>query len=290
VASAESLVVMPQPTTTGDPIGDTFGTHTPKIDLVEFSVENDGTNLVVLQIFNGSITPADSSSANSMIGYIDFDTDRNAATGSTCMTDTFAPSSTGMKCEYEVDLASYTTASGTVNVIRRSSGAIVGKAPIRFYANAFLVKVPLSWLGMVAGQTLGAATVVGTHTEPTDQAPNGGCVVSSDNVIRLNNDRFRVDVTWQTSTLTGTGHMVPFRSDETGLFWFFGAGNYELMLKILNACSLNNRFWVFFAATTDQGYTVNVYDQIAGVMIHYTNPLGRQSPAVTDTAAFATCP
>jgi hypothetical protein len=53
---------------------------------------------------------------------------------------------------------------------------------------------------------------------------------------------------------------------------------------------LNNRYWVFFAATTDQAYVVNVYDQVAGAPRQYINPLGQQSSAVTDTAAFVTCP
>jgi hypothetical protein len=286
VASEESLV----PRVILDPFGDTFGTHAPQLDLVEFSIENDATNLVVLEVFNGTISPADSPSPNAMIGYIDFDTDRNETTGSTCETDLFAPLPSGIKCEYMVDLGTYTTASGTVDVVRRSSGAVVGRAPVRFYANGFLVKVPLPWLGLVPGQIIAAATVVGTHTEFTDQAPNGGSLESGTNVIRLNNDRFRVDVSSLTSTSFSIAHLVPFRSDESGLYWFFGPDNWELMIKVLNGCSVNDRYWVFFAATTDQGYVVNVYDELTGAPVQYTNPIGRQSPAVTDTSTFRSCP
>ena len=32
------------------------------------------------------------------------------------------------------------------------------------------------------------------------------------------------------------------------LFWFFESSNPEAVVKVLNACSINNHFWVFGAA------------------------------------------
>jgi len=63
-----------------------------------------------------------------------------------------------------------------------------------------------------------------------------------------------------------------------------------VLIKILDGCGLNSRYWVFFAATTSVEFTLNVYDVQRDVLKTYTNELGVSAPAVTDTNAFATCP
>ncbi len=77
---------------------------------------------------------------------------------------------------------------------------------------------------------------------------------------------------------------------DSGLFWFFSADNWELMVKTIDACGLNNRFWVFSAATTNVYYRMEVYDVRSGINRIYFNYPGPPAPAVTDTDAFATCP
>ena len=64
----------------------------------------------------------------------------------------------------------------------------------------------------------------------------------------------------------------------------------ELLIKVLDGCGVNNRYWVFFAATTDQKFTVRVTDTETEEQVEYTNPLKHPADAVTDTAAFDTCP
>jgi hypothetical protein len=60
---------------------------------------------------------------------------------------------------------------------------------------------------------------------------------------------------------------------------------------VLDACKHpSERFWVFSAATTNVEYTITVTDTDAQQVNTYVNPLGLSAPAVTDTAAFATCP
>jgi hypothetical protein len=85
------------------------------------------------------------------------------------------------------------------------------------------------------------------------------------------------------------GHAVPF-TDDSGLFWFFSNSNMELLIKVLDGCSFNSHYWVFFAATTDQEFTVTVTDTLTGYVNQYTNPMKHPADAVTDTSAFATCP
>ena len=65
--------------------------------------------------------------------------------------------------------------------------------------------------------------------------------------------------------------------------------NWEILLKVLDACDFNDRFWVFAAATTNVEYTLRVTDTETGAEKIYINPLGVASPAVTDTDAFL-CP
>jgi hypothetical protein len=115
------------------------------------------------------------------------------------------------------------------------------------------------------------------------------CIPGS-STLCLDGGRFQVDLTWQDSQgQTGTGQVVPLGSDDSGLFWFFSAQNWELLVKVLNGCALNHRFWVFSAATTDVQYTLRVTDTATGQVQSYRNPQGRSAPSITDTSAFNTC-
>lgn len=114
------------------------------------------------------------------------------------------------------------------------------------------------------------------------------CVPSS-TTICLSNDRFAVSVAWKTSSQTGNGTAIEYTPDS-GLFWFFGSTNIEMILKIINACSLNSRYWVFAAATTDVEYTITVTDTQKATTKTYFHAQGTPAPAITDTSAFATCP
>ena len=89
-----------------------------------------------------------------------------------------------------------------------------------------------------------------------------------------------------------SGKMVPIPAtvDDSGLFYFFDEDNWEMLLKVLNGCGINNHYWVFAAATTNVEYTLTVTDTATGEKRQYVNPLGVSAAAITDTEAFATCP
>lgn len=107
--------------------------------------------------------------------------------------------------------------------------------------------------------------------------------------------RFQVRVTYQTSQsggLSGNGRAIPLSSlgvPRGGLFWFFGADNPEMLVKILNGCSINNRFWVFFSAGTNVGFRLTVTDMVTGASKVYNNPDLTAALPVQDTSALA-CP
>jgi hypothetical protein len=121
-----------------------------------------------------------------------------------------------------------------------------------------------------------------------DPGTSVGCTPSS-TVVCLNNSRFSVRIDWKTGGQSGQGQAIKY-TDASALFWFFGPDNIEVLLKVLNACSLSNTYWVFSAATTDVEYTIFVTDTASGKTKTYFHAGGSAAPAITDTSAFATCP
>jgi hypothetical protein len=117
------------------------------------------------------------------------------------------------------------------------------------------------------------------------------CGSTSSTQLCLTPNRFAVTSKWLLPDGTrGVGTVVPGSNSTSGLFWFFGADNWELLVKVLDGCALNNYKWVFAAATTNVHYQLAVTDVRAGVTKRYFNYFGQSAPAVTDTQAFATCP
>jgi hypothetical protein len=114
-----------------------------------------------------------------------------------------------------------------------------------------------------------------------------GCV-GADGTLCLG-DRFEVTVNWETEEGdTGFGRAVP-ETNDSGMFWFFGPQNLEVLVKVLDGCSITEHFWVFFAATTDVGFELTVTDTVADESKTYTNEVGAAADAVTDTSALDTC-
>ena len=121
-----------------------------------------------------------------------------------------------------------------------------------------------------------------------------GCGASTATTFCLN-DRFTVKAFWRTSATPGTpadgqAQIASCATPGCGLFWFFSPTNWEVMVKSINGCGLNNRWWVFSAATTNVFYRLEVTDVQSGETKIYFNYPGPPAPAVTDTSAFATCP
>jgi hypothetical protein len=118
----------------------------------------------------------------------------------------------------------------------------------------------------------------------------GTTCVPGPNQMCLDGERFAVQVQWQDGTgQQGLANVVAYKSDSSGMFWFFSADNWEMLVKVLDGCAVNSRFWVFAGATTNVQYSLNVTDLATGTIQTYTNPLGHAASPITDTSAFATC-
>lgn len=122
--------------------------------------------------------------------------------------------------------------------------------------------------------------------------PAGPCPASATDVLCLEDERFAVRSRWRTQF--GTRDKAPkvqgVKSDDSGLFYFFDDQNWEMLLKVIDGCPVNNRFWVFSAATTNVELTITVTDTQEQEVRTYFNPLGTPAAPIQDTNAFATCP
>lgn len=108
--------------------------------------------------------------------------------------------------------------------------------------------------------------------------------------LALQGGRFEVAAAFRTPQgETGIGHPVPL-TDDSGYFWFFAAGNVELVVKVLDGCGTNDRYWVFAAGLTNVEVEITVTDTGADETETYLNPLGTSFQPILDTAAFDTCP
>ena len=67
-----------------------------------------------------------------------------------------------------------------------------------------------------------------------------------------------------------------------GLLWYFDAANPEVLVKVLNGCGINDRFWVYMAATTNVGFVVTITDTQTGVFHNYQNTDGVVAAPVQD--------
>ncbi len=77
---------------------------------------------------------------------------------------------------------------------------------------------------------------------------------------------------------------MPLTSD-TGAFWFFGADNVELIVKVLDGRAVNGRFWVYAGALSDVDYIITVTDTATGKVRTYHNEAGHQTSRA-DVEAF----
>jgi hypothetical protein len=130
------------------------------------------------------------------------------------------------------------------------------------------------------GLFTGLLTTAALSAAPCTPAPTTLC---------LNSSRFEVDVSWRDSRgRTGVGQAVSITPD-TGYFWFFSEANIELVIKVLDARSINQKYWVFFGALTSVEFDLTVTDTATGAVKTYHNPLG-QFASVGDTGAFEPVP
>jgi pimeloyl-ACP methyl ester carboxylesterase len=147
------------------------------------------------------------------------------------------------------------------------------------------VSGPRSQGGTVSG--LSSAT---SDVKPVSSQVEAAPCVADATTLCLNNARFSVRTQWTTPDGdSGFGHAVALTGD-TGDFWFFNFNSVEVVVKALNGCSVNSRYWAFAAGLTNVNVVMTVTDTQTGSVRTYTNPQGSPFQPIQDTSSFATCP
>ncbi|HKI85197.1 MAG TPA: delta-60 repeat domain-containing protein [Thermoanaerobaculia bacterium] len=121
-------------------------------------------------------------------------------------------------------------------------------------------------------------------------APASACASDATHLCLLG-DRFRVSVEWTdyNTDITAPATAVPFK-DGSGFFYFNDANKIEVMVQVKNACQGFRHFWVFYAATTNVGYSLTVTDTTISQTETYSNPAHSLAVAGTDETSFGACP
>jgi len=136
-----------------------------------------------------------------------------------------------------------------------------------------------------AQRTLGPEAIGHKPITRIRTAAAAPCVPSATRLC-LQGGRFAVEADWRDfQGNTGKGMAVPLPGGDTGYFWFFGADNVEVVLKVLDGRPLTGKFWVFYGALSSVQYTLTVTDTETGQVKKYENPSGRLA-SVADTGAF----
>jgi hypothetical protein len=117
----------------------------------------------------------------------------------------------------------------------------------------------------------------------------GPCVANATTMC-LNGGRFRVTIDFNPAGVPPAAAKGSMLGGDSAAFTFFDVNNVEALVKVLNACGLNNRYWVFAAGLTNVRVVLTVTDTAKGTTKTYTNPQGQAFQPIQDTAAFATCP
>ncbi len=194
---------------------------------------------------------------------------------------------------------SFNPSSQLTNFLAGNDDGPVGDSPPELQSSA-IENVVLDGGGVIGGRTF---VLVTTGFNNTHQGSYQNFIQCDDNVqpvqgscgafsnIAVNNaiclaDRFLVAIDNISNHPTGIGTPVRTGSTDTGIFWFYNDRNWEVMVKVVNGCALNGRWWVFAGALTNQRYRIIVHDTATGAQHGYSNAQGVRAPAVADTTAF----
>jgi hypothetical protein len=145
---------------------------------------------------------------------------------------------------------------------------------------------PIVSVAVVVGVSVGV--FVGLLAAVPARAALGECTGGA-TVLCLNSGRFAVRAAWRTAQgATGEAQGVALTAD-TGYFWFFSAANVEVVIKVLDGCAVNDRYWVFAGGLTDVETEIVVEDSVTGFTRRFTNPQGKAFQPIQDTAALPVC-
>ena len=149
-----------------------------------------------------------------------------------------------------------------------------------------------------AYETIGTSAPIDVQVRGTigiqiDQEDETNTCIRSDTVLCIANNpgdgRFKVSAEFHHAggaSGSGQASLGTLGVNQGGSFWFFSQSNPEILVKVLNGCTVNNKFWVFATAGTNVAFDLHVLDTVTSATKTYSNPDNVAAVPVQDTSAF----
>ncbi|MDE2691056.1 MAG: hypothetical protein OXI49_11125 [Acidobacteriota bacterium] len=115
----------------------------------------------------------------------------------------------------------------------------------------------LAWQGVPVNAS--EAEAVSDTDSVLSASGTGGCI-EGDTVLCLHEGRYEVTVEFTVNSETMRAKVARPRTRDSGLFYFFERNNWEMLLKVLDGCGVNQHHWVFAATASDVGLRLIVRD------------------------------
>lgn len=170
------------------------------------------------------------------------------------------------------DQAAFATCDTAAAAAHRGGSVLSGASPGRF--DELGRKAPRSGLENSLAASDGFVS-----------AASAGCS-QSDTALCLRDGRYEARADWRVGEESGAARGAA-RTADTGMFWFFGPDNVEIVLKVLDGCAINGHRWLLMGGLTDVAVDVFVTDGETGQAKTYGSPGGAPFPTTFDLTAFS---
>ena len=121
------------------------------------------------------------------------------------------------------------------------------------------------------------------HGMTAAELPVTGACQANSETLCLQDGRFELTVEWRTlDDERGAGRIARPRTEDSGLFWYFGPLNWEMLVKVVDGTPMNGHFWLCVASATDVGFDLTVRDTVTGMVKSYTKEAGAPARAIMD--------
>ena len=129
----------------------------------------------------------------------------------------------------------------------------------------------------------------GTNTDGTTAATIRFAITDPYTLL-LDNGRFAIQAAWSSAAQHTSGYgTATALTTDTGYFWFFTSSNTEVVIKALDACSIDGHFWIFGSGLTNLGVVLTVTDTQSGTTMQYTSSDGSAFQPIQDFVSFSAC-